>query len=711
LSMGKWVRIERRFQAKRSGPTRIGWKTMAADGASGAGIFIVDMQLAKTSSGCNTGDQFLSFNIDGKFSDTTIACSNNIPTQLLFNGLYTSPIIGKGKYEWTVYKDGVAIHTATQELECDPSYGGCPWVEYIQTLPISTGTYKVRLKGKKKFLLWWYVDVFDICSDEITVTMPENASANLSINNNFSNQVSVCEFDPIIVDASSSDCETSWFLSLQAADGNWSGVGTEYTRWFSGQAPANLDLRLAAAILWNVTIDPDTRWRVKIAVGTPYDSKTRFLTVKNCGFTDSWTSVGNPQTDLSNQDGKIYVGDFNGDGDDEMLQVTGSVMDMLEYRNGNWVTLWTNGGSTNQAIYPYRNRLEVGDFDGDGKDEVLGIASWMTMFHFDNGQWNWGWSDYGDPNASGGLYPYRYNVKVGDFDGDSKDELFGVASWMTMFNFDGGQWNWGWSDDGDPTKSGGLFPYKSNLRVGDFDNDGRDDLLGLASWATWFSFNNGWTWKTSTSGGPLAGWALPFSNQDKLITGDVDNLDGKSELLMFDRGPGAGRMQTADLNGANQFARRYYNQNSGMFFLTPLYQSGCVTDYFRVKPIAGQPDQVMMHLRCGLPLSSAALNLYAMHKIAQPNANYRMDNESVFSAEMEGMVYPNPATDVLSVQLPKGSEDASWQIAITNLQGQTVWKGQAQGQVSVEVKDYPRGLYLLKATQGKEQWDKRIILQ
>ncbi len=97
---------------------------------------------------------------------------------------------------------------------------------------------------------------------------------------------------------------------------------------------------------------------------------------------------------------QYYVGDFNGDGIDEILCTDVSngstdMMKLIRYDNG-WNTLWTNNGqSDGVGIYPYRAYLHVGNFDQDKADELLGVSGWATKFDLNtSNQWDWSWSTY-----------------------------------------------------------------------------------------------------------------------------------------------------------------------------------------------------------------------------------------------------------------------------------------------------------------------------
>lgn len=140
---------------------------------------------------------------------------------------------------------------------------------------------------------------------------------------------------------------------------------------------------------------------------------------------------------------KYYVGDFSGDGIDELLctQVTSGNSDrmtLLQY-NGGWSTLWTNNGTgSGVGIYPYRANLHIGNFDSDGADELLGITTWATKFDLNvSNQWEWSWSTYDPGRLSDWAINQSCRVFFMKTMADVPDYLF-VPRWVprNVFKFD-----------------------------------------------------------------------------------------------------------------------------------------------------------------------------------------------------------------------------------------------------------------------------------
>jgi len=245
---------------------------------------------------------------------------------------------------------------------------------------------------------------------------------------------------------------------------------------------------------------------------------------------------------------RLYVGDFDGDGSEELLCVqigalSGDKMIMLKF-DGSWRLAWTYNPSKGSGIYPYRQQLVVGDFDGDGADEVLGTdaaGNWLTLFKYQNSDWQWAWSNY-PANPNHPLKPYRNSLKAGNFNGAGGDFLLGVASgWITLFQFSKTKNDWQWidSDYGPQNKLPlkDVRPYMSNLVVGDFDGDGRDEVLGFSgntpgSWVTLFGMPTAGSlqWLTSNSGSAEAAMSGIVPYLGKCVVGRFDG-PGRDRIL------------------------------------------------------------------------------------------------------------------------------------------------------------------------------------
>lgn len=179
------------------------------------------------------------------------------------------------------------------------------------------------------------------------------------------------------------------------------------------------------------------------------------------------------------------VGDFNGDGFDDVV--------LWNPVNGNWQVALSHG----TQFYPDRGNGDnlwlkhwgigkqwkplVGDFDGDGQDDVI-------LWDCQKGEWHVALS-----NGQGFIPSQQswinlwgvgrsWTASVGDFNGDGKDDLI---IWSRQY----GEWRIALSDGRKFTRSNlpslqswtqrtDWYPGSQwELLVGDVDGDGLDDLL------------------------------------------------------------------------------------------------------------------------------------------------------------------------------------------------------------------------------------------
>jgi len=350
---------------------------------------------------------------------------------------------------------------------------------------------------------------------------------------------------------------------------------------------------------------------------------------------------------------KFFPGDFDGDDIDELLAVgnAGQPTDwyaLLKYENGQWNWLWSNYGNGG-ILRPYNSNFVVGDFDGDGQDELLGNDTWTTLFKWTGTGWDWAWSDNGSTGHP--IHPFKDRLYAGDFNGNGTDELLGCDlpnGWTTVFQYVDGNWIWGyWSDMGLETM---IKTYRFNCVVGDFNGDGKDDLLGLDTWATLFDFNNGnWNWLWSTNGSSsFNGWNYPLDPiNDRVIIGNFD-VDTKDELIFVSTGPYAHWALSQDFNPA--LPSWNFNWVANDTYSIPFIDdwpinddTGYSTNYFAIRTNSTGPERLlaMRKFPCGVNGRYLA-SLYEPIGTQKSNDTNNIVDSLDIRSTSEVIIFPNP---------------------------------------------------------------------
>ena len=243
----------------------------------------------------------------------------------------------------------------------------------------------------------------------------------------------------------------------------------------------------------------------------------------------------------------IQTGDIDGDGRAELLaRGAGGILAYDFDPNTNaWSQLpagpvWSDAESWNQI--QYYSTIQLGDINGDGRDELLGrSADGILVYGFDPGTNAWvqlpggpAWSDVGgwdDPK-------YYSTIQTGDIDGDGRAELLARgAGGIEVYGFDSGTNTWEQMPNGPAWSDAQLWntpEYYSTIQTGDINGDGRAELLARSAdeivvygfdpgTNAWSQLPNGPTW------GNIAGWNTP-EYYGTIQTGDI-NGDGRAELL------------------------------------------------------------------------------------------------------------------------------------------------------------------------------------
>jgi len=361
---------------------------------------------------------------------------------------------------------------------------------------------------------------------------------------------------------------------------------------------------------------------VRFVVPTPVDLDN--------GWERLWSNFGS-----GNMDGvgvsenlALLPGDYRGEGRQSLLTImrsdSGSWATDLPFDAGDWDWGWSNYGSGRIAdwVIQASDRFVVGDFDGDGADELFCIrgrddAADASLYRREAGEWTKRWSNlataYG-PAGTLDAWAIRAADRyvTGDFDHDGRQELLCIegadaGARAMMLHFDGTDWIRGWSNGdevlGPAGSLGGADGWTiragDEYHVGDFDGDGvRDDLLCVqrpAGGIRLLRFDGQWVtlWRNAGDGG-IGGWG-PLEGQDQVLVGPLD-ADGRDEVMFLQRCPGCKWATTLDWDGT-QFVWRWStqpDQEPGRIDDWPVADTGGVaTAYQFVRPVVGMPDHLL----------------------------------------------------------------------------------------------------------------------
>ena len=197
----------------------------------------------------------------------------------------------------------------------------------------------------------------------------------------------------------------------------------------------------------------------------------------------------NPTADLA-------VGDFDGDGIDDVFVGTGAGWYFSSGGQSEWRFL--------NRMPEHASQLRFGDFDGDGRTDVVALHGAKIDI-----SWG-GLSPWQTINVTASLLS---DIAVGDFDGDHRSDLF-LATGAQWFYAPGGR-NWT------------LFASSSkvhtrDLRFGDFTHEGHTQVLRISASHNWLLVRSiGASWESLGS--------ARDASLNELVVGDFDG-DGHADV-------------------------------------------------------------------------------------------------------------------------------------------------------------------------------------
>ena len=334
-------------------------------------------------------------------------------------------------------------------------------------------------------------------------------------------------------------------------------VNTFKTKLFMEQS-MNITNQIVAviglALLFGVSSNLTAKEEIQSSRSTN-ETYVQLHTASNSGF---YTAANS--TRLSNYRSGVWrSGDFNGDGRDDLISIYGGqvhVIDGAFYRELHTSISLSNGSSF--AVNPRRRSLGVdggnalylyrwlvGDFNGDGKDDLADIRSGAK---FEGGR-----KAVATVHLSSetGITPYSFRTTlagiaknqrwmVGDFNGDGKDDLVNVYG---VDNSIGRQTARAWVhlSTGEGFEHNSSFTVFSGFResqrwmVDDFNGDGMDDLVNVYGRNNSYGGQTARAWLHLSTGDGFeynSGFTIldRFSTYQHWLPGDFDS-DGKSDLV------------------------------------------------------------------------------------------------------------------------------------------------------------------------------------
>lgn len=267
--------------------------------------------------------------------------------------------------------------------------------------------------------------------------------------------------------------------------------------------------------------------------------------------------------------GELFKGDFNGDGRTDMLchyNNDGHVF--IDYADAEGAFHGTDYEFDDGWCSDESQRVLVGDFNGDGRDDLL-------CHDIDSGR---KWIDYASvsgqlrgtdwTSAAGWCMVDSQRLFVGDFNGDGRSDLMchdiqTGHKWIDYADssgrFDGSDWS--------RTVHWCEHTWQS-MYVGDFNGDGRDDLLchGINEGQIWVDYADSSGRFLGTDWNRTAGFCS--DNGSRLSVGNFDGARGDdllchsvtTGLKSIDYADASGRFNGADWNATNVWCEHSHQE-------------------------------------------------------------------------------------------------------------------------------------------------------
>ncbi len=394
---------------------------------------------------------------------------------------------------------------------------------------------------------------------------------------------------------------------------------------------------------------------------------------------------------------EVLAGDFDGDGNAELLKVRQSqatdLVVLYDYSdklpNGkskkNWQEIANNNYSGKIAnwITNPGDQYCVGDFTGSGADQMLCISTgtqWAQMVKYDGtSDWIQLWSNGGNNGLTVWTMGAQDQFIAGDFDGDQVDEILALRhsnGEAQLLEYNGTKWVGQWHNN----ISGALGNWNLSsvdlYTKGDFDSDGTEELFCVqpnSGWSKILEFDGiSWNSEWSNGGsGMISGWSI--TSGDQFYAANL-NGNGADELLCI----GTTTSQVSIMRKVGNAVNQLWT-NGGSHLLANWEVDA------QYKLVVGNFDDLQPNLDLIFTKTSAIYQCAGKpeHLLSGPSipvgrhhvANLSEESET---APSQARIFPNPCKDQFQVMLPEAAQAGPVGYELLNLQGQLVAQGTIQ---------------------------------
>lgn len=242
---------------------------------------------------------------------------------------------------------------------------------------------------------------------------------------------------------------------------------------------------------------------------------------------------------------QVIIGDFDGDSREELFLMNSFSKKAVlsQFKDGAWLEESSN--SKRQEISGWKihskDQYIPGDFDGDGKDEILFLNysnKQLQLFSFQKRKWRKEMNSKNSAVISGWQLDRRDRFAVGDFDGNGRDEILFINSISQQVQLYQYKSETRAFESMDPEYSDFKeweFDPADQYIIGDYNNDGKDEILFInfnQKQVRHYRFKNG-SWDihfSNQNSGAIGTWML--NHDDIYLSGDFDN-NGTDDILFI----------------------------------------------------------------------------------------------------------------------------------------------------------------------------------